>query len=780
MTNKIKEMNDYLGGFKDCLQHEISFCSAECPFNLDVNTFISRLQEGRFDAAYKQFRDATGFPFIAEAICNGPCKSSCPLSAGKGESVNLPALEKACLTYVRKNEPTFYNLPGKKKSIAIIGGGISGMSCMLRLATKRYSVTLFEKSNQLGGHLNSIISPDLTEDDFNLQMQHLDYNIEYNREITSLDEIISDYDAVYVATGKDGNSYGIRTDVDYSALTGEIDDPSAPCAVINSKGVFLGGSLLGRDSVNAMADGLRISTAIDNYLMTGNLKYPLHKTTEIQIDDSLIKETPSVPVSDSVYTKEEAVEEAKRCLKCQCSACRLHCDLTAYTHKWPLRLRDEILATTAPGKSELHATPAVRLINTCTHCGLCRETCPESIDMDGLIQAARIRMHKLEKMPWAFNDFFLRDMAFSNGEKSYLCRKSPISDKCSYAFFPGCQLGSSAPELVTDTFEYLLDKEPDTGIMLGCCGVPALWAGNTDMHLDELSRIRKDWESLGKPVMIIACPTCRNRFKEDLPEIETVLLYEFMDKHGVSELPGITGAKASETVFSVFDPCATDPDDTVRSSVRNLCRKASLELEPLPVQEKWTACCSYGGHGAIADPVFASDVKHRRISESDNPYITYCINCRDAFMSVGKQSLHILNLLFDREPHENTVTQRRKNRELLKNALLARYGEEPVPMEELSMKLEISPELKKKISDDYILESEICDVIGFCEKTGRTIYDTEKDTYAGYKKIGNMTFWAEYRKPAASDSYVLVNAYSHRMEIELEMVWNGEKIDINM
>ena len=58
-------MNTYLDGFKDCLQHEISFCAAACPFNLDVNTFISRLQEGRFDAAYKVFRDATGFPFIA-------------------------------------------------------------------------------------------------------------------------------------------------------------------------------------------------------------------------------------------------------------------------------------------------------------------------------------------------------------------------------------------------------------------------------------------------------------------------------------------------------------------------------------------------------------------------------------------------------------------------------------------------------------------------------------------------------------------------------------------
>lgn len=780
MIRRNTEMNTYLDGFKDCLQHEISFCAAACPFNLDVNTFISRLQEGRFDAAYKVFRDATGFPFIAEAICQGPCRSSCPLAAGNGEAVDLPALEQACLTYVKKKDPVFYNLPQKKKSIAIVGGGISGMACALRLSTKRYSVTLYEKSDRTGGHLRDIMDEALMEEDFERQMQHLDCNIEYNSEITSIEDIPEGFDALYVATGNGGCSFGIETEIDFSLLTGEIDDPSAPCAIINDMGVFLGGSLIGRNSAEALADGLRISTAIDNFLMTGNLKYPVHKETSVRVDESLLSEQPAVSASEDVYSKEEAVEEAKRCIRCQCSACMLHCDITEYTHKWPLRLRDEILATTAPGKSELHATPAVRLINTCTHCGLCRETCPESIDMDGLIQAARIRMHKLDKMPWAFNDFFLRDMAFSNGEKSYTYRKSPKTGKASYAFFPGCQLSASAPELVTDAYEYILNNEPDTGIMLGCCGVPALWAGDDELYKQELDRIHDHWQELGRPVMILACPTCRNRFSEELPDIETVLLYELMDKWGVSQLPGVSGGASRSKFYSVFDPCATSEGEAVRDSVRSLCEEAGVNLVPLPVQEKWTACCSYGGHGAIADPDFASQVKQKRISEGKNPYITYCINCRDAFMSEGKESVHILNLLFDREPHSDTVSLRRHNRTALKNSILAMFGEDPVPEEELTMKLEISPEVRKKISDDYILESEVAEVISFCERTGRTLYNTEKDTYTGYRKIGNMTYWAEYSKSDDGQVYTLVNAYSHRMEIELEMVWNGEKIDIDM
>ena len=41
-----------------------------------------------------------------------------------------------------------------------------------------------------------------------------------------------------------------------------------------------------------------------------------------------------------------------------------------------------------------------------------------------------------------------------------------------------------------------------------------------------------------------------------------------------------------------------------------------------------------------------------------------------------------------------------------------------------------------------------------------------------------MTYWVEYRKNG--ESFELVNAYSHRMKIELEAVWDGKKVDTDM
>ncbi len=59
------------------------------------------------------------------------------------------------------------------------------MACALRMATKKYEVTIYEKSDRAGGTLLELIDPAIVEDDFALQMQFLNYDIIFNTEITS-------------------------------------------------------------------------------------------------------------------------------------------------------------------------------------------------------------------------------------------------------------------------------------------------------------------------------------------------------------------------------------------------------------------------------------------------------------------------------------------------------------------------------------------------------------------------------------------------------------------
>jgi hypothetical protein len=114
-------------------------------------------------------------------------------------------------------------------------------------------------------------------------------------------------------------------------------------------------------------------------------------------------------------------------------------------------------------------------------------------------------------------------------------------------------------------------------------------------------------------------------------------------------------------------------------------------------------------------------------------------------------------------------------------------------------KMLIPAELAKKLNRERILEEDVAEVLNFCERTGRRVFHPDRKTFSGYKEIGYTTYWVEYRVPqipgrdtgapeseksghagqrAHSDdeSYELVNAYAHRMKIELEAVWNGRKV----
>jgi hypothetical protein len=97
-----------------------------------------------------------------------------------------------------------------------------------------------------------------------------------------------------------------------------------------------------------------------------------------------------------------------------------------------------------------------------------------------------------------------------------------------YAFFPGCQIGAGAPDLVLDTYSAVRELDPEVGMLLMCCGAPAEWAGDTERHAEALALIRGDWEAIGSPTLLTACPTCARELREYMPDAATVSVYEWL------------------------------------------------------------------------------------------------------------------------------------------------------------------------------------------------------------------------------------------------------------
>ena len=68
-------------------------------------------------------------------------------------AISIHELEKAAIIYGGKAKIKTLPIPKVNKKIAVIGGGISGITCACDLNQKGYSVDIFEKENRIGGSL---------------------------------------------------------------------------------------------------------------------------------------------------------------------------------------------------------------------------------------------------------------------------------------------------------------------------------------------------------------------------------------------------------------------------------------------------------------------------------------------------------------------------------------------------------------------------------------------------------------------------------------------------
>ena len=139
--------------------------------------------------------------------------------------------------------------------------------------------------------------------------------------------------------------------------------------------------------------------------------------------------------------------------------------------------------------------------------------------------------------------------------------------------------------------------------------------------------------------------------------------------------------------------------------------------------------------------------------------------CRDRLAREGAQSVHILELVYGAQAAQTPgISEKRRNRLLLKQSLLRDIWGEDVKNEPLGFRLEITGEARALMEQRMILDTDITAVMRHYRESGEAVLDADSGLLSTRCRLGNVTFWVKFTEDA--EGYTVHRAYSHRMTVE--------------
>ncbi len=191
-----------------CMDCGVPFCHTGCPLNNIIPDWNDLVYRDRWRAAVRVLHSTNNFPEFTGRICPAPCESACVLGINE-PPVTIKVIERTIIDHAFQEGWVQPEPPAVRtgKRVAVVGSGPAGLAAAQQLARAGHWVTVFEKSDRIGGLLRYGIP------NFKMEKQAIDRRMEQmaaegvefitNSHITSLDDLQREYDAVVLAMGSE-------------------------------------------------------------------------------------------------------------------------------------------------------------------------------------------------------------------------------------------------------------------------------------------------------------------------------------------------------------------------------------------------------------------------------------------------------------------------------------------------------------------------------------------------------------------------------------------------
>jgi glutamate synthase (NADPH/NADH) small chain len=257
-----------------CMNCGIPFCHTGCPVNNQIPDWNDLVYRDQWRVALDNLHSTNNFPEFTGRICPAPCEAACTLNIIE-TPVTIKTIE--CEIVDRGwREGWIAPQPATEKTgkaVAVVGSGPAGLACAQQLARAGHAVTVFEKSDRIGGLLRYGIP------DFKMEKHHIDRRIEQMQGEgvrftagvnvgvdVSVAQLREEFDAVVLSGGAEQprdldipahNFSGVHFAMEFltqqnKRVAGDPEDRAAPNGTISAKGkhvVVIGGGDTGSDCI---------------------------------------------------------------------------------------------------------------------------------------------------------------------------------------------------------------------------------------------------------------------------------------------------------------------------------------------------------------------------------------------------------------------------------------------------------------------------------------------------------------------------------------------------
>ena len=137
-----------------CMDCGVPFCHQGCPLGNLIPDWNDLVYRDNWRAAIDRLHQTNNFPEFTGLLCPAPCEGSCVLGINK-DPVAIKSIELSIVDRAFDEGWIVPRPPAARtwKKIAVVGSGPAGLAAAAQLNRAGHSVTVFEKSDRIGGLL---------------------------------------------------------------------------------------------------------------------------------------------------------------------------------------------------------------------------------------------------------------------------------------------------------------------------------------------------------------------------------------------------------------------------------------------------------------------------------------------------------------------------------------------------------------------------------------------------------------------------------------------------